>query len=351
MPLSPGEGYLLIVYTPEIHTMPIDESRVELLIRIASMYFEQGLTQKDIADLTGYSRSMVSRLLAEAREQELVEIRIHHPIERRLDLEQALQERFDLKAVRVGARGMLDQTQMTMRLGALSARLVEELVTDGMVIGLSWGTTLRETIDALRPKAYSQTSVVQMVGLLSTNDPQIDGNELARRLARALGGRYSILPAPLIVDSEATRLALLEDQRVRRVLDMAQKAQLALLGIGTLELEDCTLLHDGFFDETQVAELVQAGAVGDVCCIFLNRNGGTVDTPLARRVVAIDRESLAAIPIKIGVAGGHSKILPILAAICAGLVNVLVTDEVAAVGLLDAASKASSRRPAGELVP
>lgn len=323
----------------------MDRDRLELLTRVASMYFEQGLTQKEIAERTGYSRSMISRLLAEAQEHEVVEIRVRHTLDRRTDLEDALRQRFGLKAVRVAARGLTDHDQMIARLGSLSARLLEEFVHDGMTIGVSWGTTLLETLNALPHRPLQDIHVVQMVGLLGTDDTQIDGNELARRLARAYNGRYAILPAPLLVDSDATRQALMENERVRRVLQMAAKAELALFGVGTLTLEDCTLYHDGFFSKEQVGDLTTAGAVGDICCIFLNGRGEIVETPLTRRVVTIEHETLLGIPTKIGVAGGHTKIAPMLAAICGGLINALVTDEVGAIGVLDASVDQPSPEP------
>ncbi len=313
----------------------MENERLELLTRIASMYFEQGLTQKQIADLTGYSRSMVSRLLTEAREQQLVEIRVHHSLGRRHDLEIALQHTLGLRAARVLERGTLNYSTMTQHLGALSARLIEELVHDGMTIGVSWGRTVLETVNALRFQPLADIHVVQIVGLLGTEDPLIDGNEIARRLARAFNGRYSVLPAPLIVDSQATRDALLEDHRVRRVLDSARPAELALLGIGTLELAHCTLVHDGYMTEGQVHDLTATGAVGDICCTFFDSAGRILDTDLSRRVVAIDPPSLREIPTKVAVAGGQAKVAPILGAVLAGLVDILVTDEIAASGVLD----------------
>lgn len=300
------------------------------------MYFEQAQTQQQIAERTGYSRSMISRMLTEARAQRLVEIRVHHPVERRSDLELELTRACGLRDARVLERGTLNLASMSRHLGLLAARMIEERVQDGMTISVSWGRTVLDMVNAIRHKPLQDIHVVQMVGLLGTEDPLIDGNELARMLARSFGGRYSILPAPLLVESEATRDGLLEDPRVHRVLDAARRSNLALLGIGTLELAHCTLVHDGYMTQDQVADLVRAGAIGDVCCIFFDADGRLVDTPLGRRVVGVDAETLRRIPAKIAVAGGQAKIDPIVGAMRAGLVDVLVTDDVAAVGVLNA---------------
>ncbi|MCL4393365.1 MAG: MarR family transcriptional regulator, partial [Chloroflexi bacterium] len=162
----------------------MDNDRLELLAEIASLYYEENLSQDEIATRTGYSRSMVSRLLTDARKQGMVEIRVRHPIGRRFDLERELQAGLGLKAVRVVMRGALEHPEMLRRLGRAAAQLVEELVYDDMSVGVSWGTGVFETVNALRSGTHSGVHVLQMIGSLGTPDPQIDGPELARRMAR-----------------------------------------------------------------------------------------------------------------------------------------------------------------------
>ncbi len=304
--------------------------RLELLARIAAMYYEERLTQEQTAARTGYSRSMVSRLLAEARDQGVIEVRIYHPLERRVELEQALKDQLGLELVRVLVRGTLTYAQMLRRLGSLAARLVEELVTDGMALGLSWGTALWETVNALRPQTIEGVHVVQMIGSLGTPDPEMDGPELARRFAHTFGGRYSTLSVPLFVDSETTRDALLKDPRVQRAMAYCRQAGLALVGVGTIDPERASLLRASYLTVQQLEELRHVGAVGDVCAIHFDIQGRLIDVPLTRRIMGIDAATLSAIPKRVGVAGGQYKGGPIVGASRAGLINMLVTDEVAA---------------------
>src|SRR5690625_308545 len=50
-----------------------------LLARIAWMYYNQGMTQQAIGDQLGLSRNKVLRLLARARAEGIVQIRVVHP--------------------------------------------------------------------------------------------------------------------------------------------------------------------------------------------------------------------------------------------------------------------------------
>lgn len=313
----------------------MEMDRLEMLANIAGWYFDENLTQTEIARRTGYSPSMISRLLTEARTAGVVEIRIHHPIRRRTDLEQELQNRLGLKQVRVVVCSRLEQSQLLRRLGSMAARVVEEKAHDHMTIGVSWGSAVYETVTALRMGPERGINVLLMLGSLDTENPEISGPMVTQQMARALSGRYRILPAPLMVDSESTRHTLLNDSRVRRVMDQFRDIELALVGVGSNDPEHSALLNAGYLSAQQSKELSRAGAVGDVCAIFFDRSGKLIDTPVTRCVVGITPIDLAAIPTVIGVAGGKAKIVPIIGASRASLLNNLVTDDFTAQGILD----------------
>ena len=55
------------------------DRKVERLVEVARMYYEQDRTQGEIAAHYGISRPMVSKLLKEARDTGIVTIRIQAP--------------------------------------------------------------------------------------------------------------------------------------------------------------------------------------------------------------------------------------------------------------------------------
>lgn len=318
--------------------------KLELLAKIASFYFEEGLSQHEIAERTGYSSSMISRLLLEARKQGLVEIRVHHPLRRCPELEQELQERLGLKIVRVLGHDLRSQPQMLRQLGRVAARLMEELIYDNITIGVAWGPAVYETVNAIRPGACVGAHIVQMIGSLGMLEPIVDGQELSQHLARLLIGYYTPLPAPLFVADETTRNALLTDPHITKVFDQFHNIELALVGIGTLDPEQSSLVQAGYLNAEQLFELEQNGAVGDVCAINYDLYGNLVELPLNNRVIGIGAETLMKIPLKIGIAGGPHKVLPIIGASRAGLIDVLVTDEMAATSVNGILKRMSSWR-------
>ena len=72
---------------------------LDTLVRAARLYYEDGLSQGEVARRLGLSGATVSRVLAQAREQGVVEVRIHDPrspVQRVHEVERQLIERFGL---------------------------------------------------------------------------------------------------------------------------------------------------------------------------------------------------------------------------------------------------------------
>jgi DNA-binding transcriptional regulator LsrR (DeoR family) len=315
----------------------MDAQRIELLARIADLYYNHNLRQEEIARRTGYSRSMVSRLLTEAREEGVVEIRVNFPLDRCPDLEKELRERFELKDVRVLARGSLNYDEMLRQIGVLAARMVEGLLNETIkVVGVSWGTALWETANAMRSTPYGDIQVVQVIGALDAPNAEIDGPDLARKYARLFGGHFLTLPVPLAVHNSEARDALLADPRVRRTLDVAKNMDMLLVGMGSMEPESCSILRAGYLSRDEVLGLAQYGVAGDVCGILFDMAGNLLATDFGLRRVGLSAEDIRHTAIKIGIGGGKAKAMPLLGACRAGLINHLVTDEVAALGALRA---------------
>ena len=315
---------------------PVPEAHRELLAQIAELYYDGGQTQTQIAALLRYSRSMISRYLTEARELGIVEIRINHPVQRRLDLEAALKSAFGLTTVRVLTHTSNSYPSILRRLGGLAADVVEETVKDGDIVGITWGVSLAETVAAMRPTGRQNVWVAQMIGSLGARNPDNDGPELARKLARALGAEYKTLPAPLFVDSIQARDLFIKDRRVSEVLGMAKKMRVLLVGIGTIDLEYSSLFREAFISREQTSQLVKLGAVGDIAARHFDRDGKLLNTVLGKHTIGIEEAAMRNIPVRIGIAGGSAKAVAVLGALRGKLINVLVTDEIAATAALSA---------------
>jgi len=308
-----------------------DEER-HLMAKVADLYYLRNLTQQEIADRLGMSRPAVSRLLQRARVEGVVRIEVNPPEESHHDLARELEERFGLREAIVVA-GRAESPTLTRRaLGQAAARYLDRCLKGREIVGVSWGTTLSEVVHKVRARPLRVT-VVPLVGGAGQVTPGVHANDLARRLAQLYQGEVHLLHAPAVVASPEVQEALCSDPSIRRALELARRAHVALVGVGAL-VPSSTLVQSGYFSIRELAALRERGAVGDVCTRPYTREGLPVDDVLQRRIVAVQFDDLRRIPTVIAVAGGLEKAEAILGLLRGELVDVLVTDHVAARAIL-----------------
>jgi len=310
------------------------DDRSLLLARVASLYHELRLTQEEIAQEVGVSRSTVSRLLREARQLGIVEVRIRHPLARSPGLEQELKERFSLKGARVLTGEGLEYDEMVRRLGILAADFLRDQLHADAVLGLTWGRAVSAVVRAMRRPGAFAVHVVQLAGSVGRMGPERDGMELARSLADVLGGRCLYLRAPLIVKTADLCRALMEDPELVEALKAGAKADFAIAGIGAVVADHSSLVEAGYLTVEELGKLAASGAVGDLCSRHFDAHGRECRVELNERVIGLSLEQLRAIPRVVGVAGGPWKSQAILAALRGQLVHVLVTDRATAESVL-----------------
>jgi DNA-binding transcriptional regulator LsrR (DeoR family) len=317
-----------------------------LLAKAARLYFLDDRSQDDVAATLGTTRSNVSRMLKQARDLGIVQIRILDPAGRDHELEQALRQRFGLADARVLAA--TPETEVLAGVGHLAARWLDETLRDGQVVALSWGHTLQAMVRAVDGLSRRDVEVVQLVGGLSALDSALTGQELVRELSERLGARHRYLHAPALFGSAEALTMMLHEPAIAGALDAAKAADLAVVGIGAAGIGSSRALLDALaLSPAQRAEFDACEVVGDVCARFYDLSGQEVRSVVAERVLAVTLDDLRAIPTVAGVAAGPEKALGILGALHGRVVDVLVCDQAAArsVLTLDSDSAPVGARP------
>ncbi|HEY7735695.1 MAG TPA: sugar-binding domain-containing protein [Candidatus Limnocylindrales bacterium] len=293
-------------------------SSLDTLVQASRLYYELGETQGQIAELLGVTRPQVSRLLKQARAEGVVEIRIIDRTSEDSPAGEVLRGRFGLRAVHL-APSLSGPEDLTRRsIARLAAQVLRSEVRDGAVVGLGDGASMSATADAVADvPAPIAATVVPLCGGYWFAGPT---REPFRRIADALGAGIQGLLVPGLVDDAATKRALVAHAGVRRVLELWDRLDMAMVGIGAHSWTDAT------FGGPVGAALGEADAVGEILIAPFDLRGRFVAGRLRERVIAFDARELGRIPIAIGVAGGPSKVRPVLGALRAGVLNTLVTD-------------------------
>ena len=106
-----------------------DYKRIELLVKVAKLYYEND-----------YSQEMIAK-------NGIVKVQVIDPLSIETPLEKNLREHFGLEKVRIVP--MSEGIASLSRLGLEAARYLDTILQDGDIIGLSWGATVYECSKAL----------------------------------------------------------------------------------------------------------------------------------------------------------------------------------------------------------
>ena len=312
------------------------DASAELMTSAARLYYLDELDQHQVAAILGISRSKVSRLLSAARERGIVRISVNPYDPRDEALESRLKERLGLTRV-VVVKAMSQQIESVRRtIGYFAAPLVAELIVPRMTIGIAGGRTVGALIDALPEQGVNRhIRVVQLMGYIDPTARRADAPEVGRALAERFGGEFLTLHAPVLLGDQQMRDSLRSHEQIRRLWQEFDNLDLALVGVGTLE--ESIFIERGVLDQEAVAHLRAAGAVGEICGRFFDRNGQECATDYRHRVIGIDLDVLRRGPEVIAVTNGPSRREAVLAAIRGGVITSLIIDDAGAAALLRAA--------------
>lgn len=298
-------------------------SEEELLARIAWFYYHDGLTQGDIGELLGLTRLKVSRLLEKGRQSGVIRVQINSRYEGCLELENALQQHFGLKHIRI--LPSLADLSISSRLGIGAAHLLMALVQPQQLLAVGFGETTMCALQHLSGFiASQQVRLVTLsggVGSYMTGIGQLDA-----------ACQVSIIPAPLRASSANVAETFRQENSVRDVMLAACAADVAVVGIGSVnQQKEATILRSGYISEGEQLMFSRKGAVGDILGYFMQADGAlAADMQIHQELIGISLADLKNIPTVIGVAGGVEKSEAIVAALKGKYVNALVTDELTA---------------------
>ncbi|NTU74861.1 MAG: sugar-binding transcriptional regulator [Anaerolineaceae bacterium] len=265
------------------------------------------------------------------RQQGMVEIRLHTPFQHIFELEKELVRLTGIQQALV-VPSMANTVEGTQEnVGRAAASYLLERLRDGDTIALGGGQSITSMVAALSTTTEYGVKVVPAVGGVQGRH-YTDVNNLTAELGKKLGGEGLQLHAPAFVDSGEERDILIGTRHVQEILNLGRQAQIAVIGIGTL-IESG---YSSYLDFNQVTDFEldeiknKYHGIGEILSQAIDENGQPCALPYARRVIGVTLEELRSIPLRVGVASGLHKALPITAALRGGFLKTIVTDEITA---------------------
>lgn len=297
------------------------------ILKIATLYYNDGLTQAEIAKKVGISRPLISKILQEARNTGIVEIYIKDEDAYTVALEMELEKKYALSEVIVVPNKRSSTEAITKKnVGRAAASYLVTILPKTKKIGLSWGTTLAEFVDEMPYLQFPDTQIVPLMGGVGYSNVLFHSNHLAFLLAQKLNSTSTYFYAPALADTQKLKESLLESQMISVALEEGKDVDAALVGIGD-PIRSSTWRELGYFNNTDIKELEEKGAIGDIAANFFDENGEPVNTTVSSRMMGIALNDLKNIPCVIALATGNDKAKSIRALLPQKIIDVLVIDQ------------------------
>lgn len=313
-----------------------DVDHEETLLAAASMYYLQDIKMETIASRLHMSRSSVSRLLKRARASGLVEITLRPTPSRAPGVGQYISTHFDVEVYVVPVTDRASVADRLEQVAVTTARMVTGWFDSDMILGVAWGTTLGAIAQHLGRKPTLGSAIVQLNGAANNRTSGVEyvGNLIAR-FGDAFDASVHLFPVPAFFDYAKTREAMWRERSVARVLDVQRRIDIALFSIGAVAGEVPSHVYSaGYLEPEDIETLESEGVVGDVCTVFLRADGTYEDLSLNERATGPTPAELRRVPRRVCAVAGDSKVIPLLAALRAGVITHLIVDELTATKLV-----------------
>jgi DNA-binding transcriptional regulator LsrR (DeoR family) len=312
----------------------VSQEKTRLLVKVSTMYYLDGMNQQEISERLGISRPQVSRMLAAAKSEGIVQISIRNPYSEEQAYERAIAETFGIHDVIVVHVPGADRQMIDLHVARAASALLESSIKDRDVVGIMAGRTIASVGKEMHYADRKDVQFVPMIGGFGSDGGTWHANSNARVFAERFKSRHLLLNAPAVVASPQARDFFLNESEISDVLEAAGKVSLALIGIGQVS-DQATIVRSGYFSDEEMQDMRTKGAVCNISTSFLDESGERVHYDGEARMIGLTIDEIKAIPNVIAIASGDDKVEAIVSALRGKCMDVLVTDMDTAKQLLD----------------
>jgi central glycolytic genes regulator len=242
------------------------------------------------------------------------------------ELEDRLKERFGMEQAVVVPGDSDTSPYAKIELGRAGAAAVRKMAVREGVIAVTGGSTMAEVAAHMSPSPQLKASlfVPARGGLGESLDFQ--ANTIASTMAKKTGGQYRLMHVPDHLGEEAY-LSLIQEPHIQEIVQVIHQARMLVHGIG----EASVMARRRKIDSATIESLKREGALAEAFGYYFDASGKVVHR---MPTVGLKLEDIQKTQAVIAVAGGRSK-APSIAAVLKFGCHVLVTDEAAAISILE----------------
>jgi DNA-binding transcriptional regulator LsrR (DeoR family) len=301
----------------------IDNKR--MIIRVCKLYYEQNMSQKEISFQLGISRPQISRILAHAKDQNIVSVKINNPFAEESEIEKRLVEQYKLRdALVVNTNGLRGQ-QALDELGKQVSEQLETYISDHDLVGVMSGKTISAVVKAIDSFNRKGVEFIPLIGGIGSSGADWHANVIAQNFADKVRGKYYLLNSPVIVNNLESKALLMREPHIGDIIEKSKSSDVAIVGIGQVDMISTTV-QSGALSIDDVNRLKTAKAVASICTSYVDVDGKIIENEITERSLGLTLEELRECKQVIAIAIGNSKIEAIKAVLLSGYIDVFITN-------------------------
>ena len=304
-----------------------------LVIKVCKLFYGDNISQKDISSLLGISKPQVCRMLNFAKENHIIEFTINNPYSQEFELEEKLLEKYSLKEAFVFNFSYHTTDEAIDKLGECCAEQLDKYFTDNSIIGVMSGRTIASISNFAHKLTRQGLNFVPLVGNIGSGGHKWHANAIAENFAYKTGGNYSLINAPIILQSKEACNLIKKEPSISQTLAKWKACNIALVGIGEINLSSTTYLC-GAFSRDDISKLTSQSAVASICTSYLSKDGQIIDTELSLRSIGVSLNELSK-STTIAFSTGKEKIEATKAVLKSGYIDIFMTSQDIAEKLLN----------------
>lgn len=300
-------------------------NRSELLVQVATLYYESNLTQMQIGKKLHLSRPTVSQLLKEARDTGVVNITINHPNSKQMLDQERISTHYAISSTHITDSSFSEDATKN-KLGALCSAYIESRILDINSIGIGWGSSLYYFVESANNIVSDNLKIVPLMGGVGMTNIKLHANHLAFKLSEKYQGDVTYFYAPAFAESKKMKEMFESSQQYKEIYQKGLDVDIAVIGIGN-PLNSSTYKQLNYFSEEESKELENSKAIGDILGSFFDLDGAPVYTSVTDRMLGISITDLPKIKEKIIIASGAEKFKAISVLLEKNLIDHLFIDQ------------------------
>ena len=302
------------------------EFQKKQMAEAALLYYEKNYNQSRVAQIMNLSRQTVSKLLNEAINEKIVEIKVNNPEVVCSELEKSICDKFRIKnAVVCGVSNADTELRLLMTVKKAASYILSLIEKGDLKIAISWGRTIQMFINEFPQKTIKSNVIFPLFGATNQEESCFSSNELARSFADKTGAKVKYAWFPYRPDGDEDCRLFKKTSYYKEVAELWNNIDIAIIGIG-----DYSIIRT--FGEIFGYSQKSASVTGDISTHFFDSSGKFID--LYENTLCVSRDNLLNAKQTVAIACGDEKTEAIAGALRTGAVDTLITDEYTAARLI-----------------